>query len=102
VLRQAKNKKALDSGDYAALKKKIFEEGKDVREVKRDLTALMKEREELEPEEAWEKRRLSTIRRFVGVLKSLKQEIEGAKLLPAPLIKEAANLIRKLEAELSL
>jgi hypothetical protein len=101
LLRLAKNKKTLDSEDYAQLKKEIFEKGKDVREVKRDLTALIRQRQELEPEEAYKKRRLATVKRFLGTLKALKQEAEVSKLLPAEIIKETAGLIRKLEAELN-
>ncbi len=101
LLRMAKNKKTLDDKDYSNLKKEIFEKGKDVREVKRDLTALIRQRQELEPEEAWQKRKIATVRRFLGTLKSLKQEIEVSKLLPSSIIKEAADLIRKLEAEIS-
>lgn len=100
VLRLAKNKKTLDSQDYAHLKRKIFE-GKDAREARRDLTALMRQREELDPEEARQKRKLSTLRRFLSALKSLKNEIESSKLLPSPLIKETQSLISKLEAEIS-
>ena len=101
VLRQAKNKKILDEKDYTKIKKEIFEDGKDAKEVKKDLTALIRQRQELEPEQAWEKRKLSTVRRFLGVLKALKQEMEVAKLLPSPLIKEAEKLIQKLEDEIS-
>jgi hypothetical protein len=100
VLRLAKNKKDLDAEDYTRIKKEIFEKGKDVSQVKRDLTSLIRQRQELEPEEAYKKRRLATVRRFLGTLKALKQEAELSKLLPAPIIKEAADLIRKLEAEL--
>lgn len=101
ILRLAKNKKNLDNQDYVQLKKEIFEKGKDARELRRDLTTLMKQREELEPEEAWQKKKLSTVKRFLTVLKSLKNEIETAKLLPSSLIKEVAGLISKLEAEIS-
>lgn len=101
VLRLAKNKKNLDNQDYVQLKKEIFEKGKDAREIRRDLTTLMKQREELEPEEAWQKKKLSTVKRFLTALKSLKNEIEIAKLLPSSLIKEVAGLISKLEAEIS-
>lgn len=100
VLRLAKNKKDLDAEDYAQIKKEIFEKGKDVSQVKKDLTALIRQRQELEPEAAYQKRRLATLRRFLGTLKALKQEAELSKLLPAPLIREAADLIRKLEAQL--
>ena len=100
LLRQAKTKKTLDADDYAGLKKEVFENGKDAREVKKDLTALIRQRQELEPEEAHEKKRLSTLRRFLGTLKALKQEAEMGKLLPAPLIKEMNALVSKLEDEL--
>lgn len=101
VLRLAKNKKTLDDHDYANLKKDIFEKGKDASQVKRDLTALIRQRQESEPDEARQKRKVITVRRFLSTLKSLKEEMESAKLLPSPLIREAASLIRKLEAELS-
>ena len=101
VLRLAKNKKDLGEQDYETLKKEVFEKGKDSRQIRKDLTALIRQRQELEPQEAYQKRRLGTIRRFLGTLKAIKKEIETAKLLPAPLIKEAASLIKKLEAQLS-
>lgn len=46
-------------------------------------------------------RKLATVKRFLGILKSLKEEIEISKLLPTSIIKEAASLIQKLESELS-
>ncbi len=100
LLRKAKDKKTLDSQDYSKLKKEIFEDGKDVQAIKRDLTSLIRQREELEPEEAYKKRRVAILRRFVGSLKALKQEAEISKLLPAQLIKEAQELIRKIEEQL--
>jgi len=96
VLRLAKNKK-LDAFDYAQLKKEVFEKGKDAREIKKDLTALIRQRVELDPEEARQKRKQVTVKRFIATLRSLKQELELAKLLPASLIKEAESLIKKLE-----
>jgi hypothetical protein len=100
LLRQAKNKKIIDDEDYSALKKEVFEKGRDASEVRKGLTAIVRQRQELEPEEAREKRKLSTLKRFLGVLKSLKQEMEAAKLAPASLIKEAAALIAKFEEEI--
>jgi hypothetical protein len=101
VLRLAKNKKTLDEDDYVHLKKEVFEKGKDAPQVRKDLTALIRQREELQPEEAWEKKKISTVKRLLSTLKSLKQEIEVSKLLPASIIKQAANLIEMLETEIS-
>lgn len=99
VLRLAKNKKALGEEEYSNFKKEIFEKGRDFREVKKDLTALIRQRQELEPEEAWQKRKFAAVKRFLSTLKSLKKELEVSKLLPSALIEDAAKLIHKLEAE---
>jgi hypothetical protein len=37
----------------------------------------------------------------VGVLKSLKEEVKGSKLVSAGLVRETENLIKKLEAEIA-
>ncbi|RJO64672.1 MAG: hypothetical protein C4540_03130 [Candidatus Omnitrophota bacterium] len=101
VLRLAKNKSELDQEDYAHFKQAIFERGKDFREVRKELTALIRERKETSPQEALELRRMNTVKRLLGTLRSLRQEIEVAKLVPHVLIKETAELIRKIEAEIS-
>ncbi|MDD5679831.1 MAG: hypothetical protein PHI59_01125 [Candidatus Omnitrophica bacterium] len=100
VLRLAKNKKTLDKVDYAELKKKVFEKGRDAREIKKDLSSLIREREELEPEEARKKRKIAILKRLVAVLKSVKRDAELLKILPAGIIKETANLINKIESEI--
>lgn len=100
ALRLAKNKKILDDSDYADIKHRVFQKGQDAREIKRDLTLLMRQREELDPEEAREKRKLSSLKRFVSVLKSLKRDLGEAKLVPVSILNEAEDLIRKLEAEI--
>lgn len=100
LLRKAKDKKTLDAQDYSKLKKDILEDGVDAQQVKRDLTSLIRSREELEPEEAYKKKRTATLRRFLGNLKALKQEAEISKLLPAALIKDAQELIKKIEEQI--
>ncbi|MFA6217595.1 MAG: hypothetical protein WDL87_08125 [Candidatus Omnitrophota bacterium] len=99
VLRLAKEKKVLDDDDYADLKKDVFQKGKGAGEVKKDLTAMIRQRNELAPEEAREQRRTTTIKRFLSTLRSLKDELESAKMLSAPLLKEANDLIKQLELE---
>jgi len=100
VLRLAKNKKELDQDDYRHLKEEIFQRGKDARLVRQDLTALIRQRQELEPEEAFEKKRTAAVRRLVGVLRSLKDEVKSSKLVSAQIIRDAESLIRRLEDEL--
>ncbi|MDD5073260.1 MAG: hypothetical protein PHX64_02000 [Candidatus Omnitrophica bacterium] len=101
LLRLAKNKKEIDEDGYEALKKNVFEKGKDVRDVRKDLTALIRQREELDPQEARQRRKAAAVRRVVATLKGLKNDIEIAKLLPAGTVKEIKDLITKLEAEIT-
>ena len=99
LLRLAKNKK-LDQDDYHQLREQVFTKGKDARQLKRDLTSIIRQREELDPEEARQKKKAATVRRFLSTLKSLKQELAFSKMLPTPLLREAESLIKKLEEQL--
>lgn len=100
VLRLAKNKSILDQEGYNRFKKDVLEAGKDASVVKKDLTQLMRQREELEPEEAREKKRTAVIKRLVSSLKTLKSELESSKMLPGPILKELSGLIHKVELEI--
>jgi len=100
LLRRAGAKKTIDKEDYNRIKTNIFERGKDARDVKKDLTSLIREREELEPEEARKKKRTALIKRFLGSLKAIKTEVAISKMHPMQIIKDADKLIAKLESEL--
>lgn len=100
LLRRAKNKDILDAQDYVRMKKEVFENGRDERAVKQDLTALIQQRREIEPEEAYRQKRASVVRRLLGTLKTIQREAQMSKMLPAPLIQEMSRLIKKLEAEM--
>lgn len=101
VLRQAKNKKEIEANDYANLKKEIFEKGRDAREVKKDLTAFIRQRKELDSDEAREGKKFTVLKRFLSALKSLKRELEISKLASFQIVKEADNLIKKIESEIN-
>ncbi|MBN1354071.1 MAG: hypothetical protein JW994_05350 [Candidatus Omnitrophica bacterium] len=100
ALRLARKRKEIDSSDYARIKDNVLKSGKDARDVRAALTQLIKEREELEPNEARAKRRIAVIKRMIGVLKSLREEARVAKILPAGIINDTEKLIGKLESEL--
>lgn len=101
LLRRASMRKDLDKEDYVDLKKKLFESGKDASEVKKGLTTLIRERQELEPKEAWEQKRIKVIKRLLGTLKSLRTELKTTKVLPSDVLKETEKLINRLESEVS-
>jgi hypothetical protein len=101
LLRLAKNKKEINESDYESLKKNVFEKGKDVRDVRKDLTAIIRQREELDPQEARRRRKETVVKRVVATLKALKNDIEISKLLPSSAIKDINDLIAKLEEEVA-
>lgn len=100
ALRLVNNKKQLDRTDYENIKKNVLEKGRDARAVKKDLTALIKQREELLPEEAWQKKRLSLLKRSLTLLKSLREEIKLAKVFSAQVLKDIDKLISRLKTEM--
>lgn len=100
LLRLAKNRKEIGESGYMSLKKQIFEKGKDAREIKKDITSLIRERQELSPEDARKKKQEMTLRRFLSTLKSLKRDLELSKLVSASVLKETDALIKKIEAEI--
>ncbi|MBU4252850.1 MAG: hypothetical protein KKC39_01745 [Candidatus Omnitrophica bacterium] len=100
ILRQAKNNKGLDEDDYHNLKKEIFEKGRDAVELKKNLGVIIRQRQELDPEAAQEKKRNAVLKRLLGQLRLLKQEVTVLKLLPVPLIKDLDNLIKNINQEI--
>jgi hypothetical protein len=101
LLRLAKDKNSIDKDDYQRFKKDVLEMGKDPVQFKRDLTSLMKQREELSGDEARRVRKLAVVKRIISSLKTLKTDIETQKMLPVSLVKEISALINKLESEIS-
>ena len=99
ALRLASNNKQIDRVDLENIKKDVLQGGKDSQQVKKDLTSLIKQRQELLPEEAWQKKRLSLIRRTLSLLKSIREEVKMAKVLPVQIIKDVDKIIVKLEQE---
>ncbi len=100
ALRLASKKKELDKVDYHQIKKNVLEGGEDARSVKKDLTALMKQREELLPEEAWKQKRMTLLRRSLSTLKSLREQIKMAKMFGPQVLEDLDKLISKLETEM--
>ncbi len=100
ILRQAKNNKGLGEDDYTNLKKEVFEKGQDVQELKKNLGVIIRQRQELNPEDAQEKKRYFALNRLLGQLRSLKQEVEVLKLLSVPLIKDLNSLIKNIDQEI--
>jgi len=101
VLRLARNHRELTREDYTKLRKDIFEKGKEASLVKKDLTAIIKERKKVDPEQERENRHDQSIRRLVAALKTFKKDMETLKLGEPQLIEEAEDLLERLEGQYS-
>ena len=99
VLRRARKTKELTKQDYIKIRRDVFEKGKDALEVRKDLTVLIKERKQLDPEKEREKRKETSLRKFLTAIKSFQKDMEALKLVPADIVKEAATLMKRIEQE---
>ncbi len=100
VLRKAKNNKNIDSKDYGKIRKYVLEDGKDAKDIKKDLTEIIKKQEELDPSEVREKKRVMMLKRFVGTLKAIRTEIKASSVLPDKMVIEIDKLIQDIDSEI--
>ena len=98
VLRLAKRNKEVSDTDFNRLKKAVFEKGKMAGGVRQELTSLIKERKEIDPEEQREKVKQDSIRRVLSSLKTFTKDMATTKLVPYNIIEAAEEFIEKLEA----
>ncbi len=98
VLRQAR--RHLDQNGYQNIKEDLFEKGRDAQIVKKDLTALIRQRKEADPEEERTRQNRVIVRRCLSTLKSLRREIEMLRVLPGTIVKDIDELMVKIESGL--
>ena len=82
------------------MKVSVFEEGKDASVIRKDLTSLMKQRKEVDPDEEREKRNAAAVNRFLNAFRSFKRDMEVLKLISGDILEQAEDLMRRLELEL--
>jgi hypothetical protein len=97
VLRLARKNKDLKREDYIKLRKEVFEKGKDASLVRKDLTTMIKERKQVDPDEERERRHQQSVKRFLTALKTFKNDIDALKLIESDIAEEAEALLKKLE-----
>jgi len=98
-LRNAHLKKDLEDEDKVHLKKQVFDKGKVGTELKKDLSALMRERKVVDPVKEQEKRKRKLINTLIRTLTDFHADMETQKLLPYEIIKEAEDLLNKLKQQ---
>ena len=100
LLRSAK--KNLDNDTYENIKKDVLAEKTNLKDIKKDLTLLIRQRKNIDPEAERQKQNNMIIKRFVSTLKSLKRDIQVLKLLPASITKDIDKLIHNIEDQMPL
>ncbi len=100
VLRLAKNRKELTKQDFQELRKQVFDKGQNAALLRKDLTTMIRERKQLDPEEEREQRNMAALRRFLNAIRSFKKDAETLKMVKADVMKKADELFRDLESQL--
>ncbi|MBP9855397.1 MAG: hypothetical protein KBD53_11075 [Candidatus Omnitrophica bacterium] len=100
-LRLAKHKKELTKQDYFKLKKDVFDKGKNATVLRKDLTAMMRERKQVDPDEERETRSQTAIKRMITSIKSFQKDMETLRLVPDTVIKGTKELLSQLEDQLA-
>ncbi len=96
ILRLARKNKSLTSKDLENIREDVLEVGKEPKEVRAHVRRLLSDREEKDPAEVRKMRRNGAIKRLISVLAHTKKELENENLLPAFLLKQIAELEKKL------
>jgi hypothetical protein len=99
VLRMADSRKDIERSDYAKIRKYVLEEGKDARDVKKNLTRIIREKEELDPQGLMEKKSVTLLKRLLGALKAVRTELKGTNVISQTILKDTDSLIQSLEKE---
>jgi hypothetical protein len=100
VLRLARSRKEITKQDYQELRRQVFDKGRAAGLIRQDLTAIMKERKHLDPDEERAQRNAAAVRRLLSAIRSFKKDAEALKLVKADILKKAEDLIEELQAEI--
>lgn len=100
TLRRAKNN--LDEPQYKKIKNYILKEERDLPEVKKDLTSMIKERRRNNDGEAERvKKDTAAVKRFIAGLSAFKKEAELTHILPGTIVEDIDSLIAAINAHLA-
>ena len=99
LLRLLKNRDEVPAADYQKVRSYVLEKGKEAPEVRKEVQALLQDKS-ADPEAVQEARTKSAVRRMIGTLRSIRQQLVGGDLVPKKLLTEMESLIGKLEEHL--
>ena len=96
VLRLLRNRQGVPQQDYQKVRSYVLEKGKEAPEVRREVRAMLEEGGS-DSEAVQAARTKSAVRRMIGTLRSIRQQLVGGELVPKKLLTEMESLIGKLE-----
>jgi hypothetical protein len=99
-LSKVRSNRHLTKDDYEDIKKKVLSGKESLGEVRKELTAMIKERKEVDTVTAREVRHKKASKKFLESLHAFKTEAETLKILPAKVLQKAEELFQELSVEL--
>ena len=99
ILRLLKNREEVPAEDYQKVRSYVLEKGKEAPEIRKEVRTILEEKSAgADPEAVQEARTKSAVRRMIGTLRALRQQLIGADLVPKKILDEAEGLAKKLES----
>lgn len=99
-LRRTKTKKGVTKDDYAKVRELVFQKGKGAGAARKELTAMMREREEVDSDEARDQRSEKSIKKVLNALDSFSKDMESLKVIPQDIIEKAEELMNRLKVHI--
>jgi|GEM_PF-144823 len=94
-----KAKTSLEEKEYKKVRNDIIEDERDIGDVKRDLTSMIKERRrQADPDEERIRKDKVVINKFVSNLRAFRKEVELTHMLPGEVCDKIGDLILKIES----
>ncbi len=102
TLRLAAKNKELTEDDYQDFKKSVFEDGKEAKEVRKEVGLRLRSlREEEDPEKVRNERKVKTVRRLLATVKMLQREVAIGHLVSERTSRELEKLVEYLDKEIN-
>ena len=103
ILRRARSREEIDDEEYRKMRSAVLNSEVEPRELGRQYRSMLDaaRQAEKDPEEAWAERRRQTLKRTLGSLKRLKNNLSASGFMPEKGLETLDRLIRQVEDELS-
>ncbi len=98
-LRKVSAREDISKNDLSKVKKYVLEEGRDVKDIKKEIKVMTKKNAMEKTPEEREKENLGILNRFAGLLRGIKKRIGEIRGVSPGIAKTTDELIEKLEEE---